>query len=81
MLTKTRSNRRTRREEPVSRTVVQTVAERNDASVTELPPLYDSVDPDALNALVRRGGDDLRITFRFAGRQIVVDGDGTVTVD
>lgn len=42
--------------EPVSTGIVLTIAEETGRPVTELPPLYNSIDPDALDAL-------------FAGRQ------------
>lgn len=48
---------------------------------TELtPPLADSVDPDALNSLVKHGPDDLRIVFTYQRKEIEITGDGAVTV-
>lgn len=60
--------------------VVQTVAETTATDPLELPPLFEAVDPDALDAFVRsleRGS----VTFTYAGRSVTVDSDGSVTID
>lgn len=44
------------------------------------PPLYDVVDPDALDALVE-GATGVRVSFDYDGHHVVVHGDGAVTVD
>lgn len=67
--------------ESASEAVIHTVARQTDRDPLELPPLFDVVDPDALDALVRqmRRGD---VTFEYAGQTVTVDCDGqTVTVD
>lgn len=43
-------------------------------------PLYRAIDPDALDRLVA-AGEDVRVTFTYAGHAITVRGDGTVDVD
>jgi len=47
-----------------------------------LPPLYQSVDPDALERLVVAGEESgpTRVSFSHAGCQVSVDTDGVVTV-
>lgn len=67
-------------EHPVSGRVVQTVADRADSDPLELPPLYESVDPDALDAFVR-GTADGRVEFRYAGYAVTVDSRGEVEVE
>lgn len=68
----------------VSTDVVTAVAEARDVEPTELPPLYDVIDPDALDGIFRSqfGGQSLgegRITFTLAGCEVVVESDGGVT--
>lgn len=58
------------RAEPTALAVVRTVAAETGRDVTAMPPLYESVDPDALEALVAAAGDRSRavtVTFRYAG--------------
>lgn len=71
----------------VSSTVVMAVADATDTSPFELPPLYDSIDPDALDELFQSSGDGrsrsgIHVTFTMAGCTVTVaDGAVTVTVD
>lgn len=64
----------------VSEQVVQTVATRSNTDALDLPPLFDSVDPDALDALIREmtGG---KVSFDYAGYNLTIDTDGVVEVD
>ena len=69
-------------ETPPSIRVVETVADALDADPTELGPLYEAVDPDALDALFESperftGGC---VTFAFEGCTVTVDADGWVAV-
>lgn len=70
----------------ISTAVIREVAAREGVDPTELStPLYDVVDPDALDSLVRstqnRGeGAGLQIRFRYCDYVVRVDGSGTVTV-
>jgi hypothetical protein len=43
-------------------------------------PLYEAIDPDALDALVRSGGAGITIEFEYLGTEVVVHGDGQVDV-
>lgn len=61
--------------------VVQTIADREGVDPTELPPLFESVDPDALDALLRR--DDTagaQVTFTHHGHEVTVRSDGRVSL-
>jgi len=60
--------------------VVERIAAAKDCEVGSVPPLYRSVDPDALARLVAGGADGLKVSFSHAGCQVVVDGDGHVSV-
>ena len=67
---------------PPSTGVVETVAAVADSDPTALDPLYGSLDPDALDELVRsageRPGEDLVVTFAHAGCEVTVQSDGSV---
>ena len=65
--------------------VTRAVATVTDRSFTSLDPIYDAVDPDALDRLV--GEDDattdrgpVRVTIEFAGRTVSVDSRGRISV-
>lgn len=65
----------------VARRVIACVAALTDVSPKDLPPLTDSVDPDALDALiVSATGEDCVIVFLFAGTRVSVSGNGDVSV-
>jgi len=66
-----------------SEAVVRTVAVVTDRGPLELTPLYDAVDPDALDECVRSLADARDpqagvVTFRFDGRTVAVHGSGQV---
>ena len=67
-----------------STAVVERVARREGVHPTELTPLYDVVDPDALEAFVASGtgdGEDRQIEFSYHGYAVTVDGAGVVSVE
>ncbi|MEY7849186.1 HalOD1 output domain-containing protein [Natrarchaeobius sp. A-rgal3] len=62
--------------------VVDALASATDTDPLDLEPLYDVVDPEALDQLFR---DDVdvsgRVQFSYDGHAVEVGSDGTVTVD
>lgn len=60
--------------------VVRAVAAANDADPIALAPLYDVIDPDALDRLFAADAAG-SVQFVYEGRDVVVDADGSVTVD
>ncbi|WP_254863964.1 HalOD1 output domain-containing protein [Halovivax gelatinilyticus] len=68
----------------VSETVVMTVAEAKGVDPLELDPLYDVIDPDALNSLFQPSVGSppapMDLRFSMAGCEVVVRGDGEVLV-
>ncbi|MCL9814321.1 HalOD1 output domain-containing protein [Natranaeroarchaeum aerophilus] len=59
--------------------VVSLVAETGDRDPLDLPPLYDAVDPEALDRLCARTSDsELRVSFEYAGYTVLVEGTGIV---
>ena len=68
------------REQSASEAVTEVVAVATNTSPTDLPPLYDSIDPDALNDVVRSLGDEGRVVFPYFGCTVAVNGDGNLEV-
>lgn len=56
--------------EPIVVSIVRAVAACTNEPATELTPLYDVVDVDALEALLRRG--DPRVEFTYEGCAVTV---------
>jgi len=70
---------------PPSTAVIETVAVALDREPTATQPLYEAVDPDALNTLIRSTdsdptGEEVTVSFRFAGQSVTVHGGGSVVV-
>lgn len=64
---------------PLSEEVVAAVANRENIDQMNLnPPLFDVIDPDALNALFQ--GDSGEVIFEFHDLQVAVDNTGNVTL-
>jgi hypothetical protein len=64
--------------------IVKRVAALEGVDHTELVPLYECIDPDALNALVRwaePSARPLQIEFTYHGYDVAVTGDGVVHID
>ncbi|WP_321168878.1 HalOD1 output domain-containing protein [Halorubrum sp. CBA1125] len=67
---------------PPSICVVEAVAEAIETDPKDLQPLYESIDPDALNILLESPHQFNRgcITFRFAGCNVTVSTDEWIAV-
>lgn len=68
---------------PLSVSIVEAVADRAEVSPSSLPPLFDVVDPDALEALFDCQGDGARsgaVEFTYAGYSVVVRYDESRTI-
>jgi hypothetical protein len=68
-----------------SRAVLETVAEAEGSEPSALTePLFEAVDPDALDQLVdpaaRTVGDSVEVQFEYLGYDVVVTGDGSVSL-
>lgn len=69
---------------PPSEAVVERVANREGVHPLELDPLYEVIDPSALDALVRtheQKTSGLQITFVYHGYEVTVTAEGVVHVD
>ncbi|WP_225334957.1 HalOD1 output domain-containing protein [Halomicrobium urmianum] len=60
-----------------SEDIVQAVAVREGADPVTLDPLYEAIDPDALDAVVDSGAV---VSFEYEGYEITVD-EGTITIE
>ena len=72
------------RREPVSFAVQAALGELEDCSPTDLAPLADYVDPDALEAFFSGPPAEVAtrsLTFDYEGYTIHVDGSGQVRID
>lgn len=70
---------------PISRTVVERVAAAEDVDPVDIPvPLFDVIDPDALDSLFTsttpRSNDGGQISFTYFGYHVTVSSDGDVSV-
>lgn len=69
-----------------SESVIESVAAREGVDPTELDvPLFDAIDPDALDALVRTANDEqdrppIQVSFIYHGYNVIVSSDGLVHV-
>lgn len=67
-------------EPAVSTRIVRRVARATNRDETELPLLYDAIEPEALDTLIDRMSDG-EISFGYAECKITVKSDGTIRVD
>jgi len=69
---------------PVSADVIDSVAAVTGVDPTDMRPLYEAVDPDALDRLFDPVGDDpadtLTVSFRYEGETVSVHADGRIAV-
>ena len=66
-----------------STAVTELIAEESGQDPTELDPLYESIDPDALDRLIRGNGVNphehrLTVSFSFRGYAVVIQSGGLV---
>ena len=72
-------------EETAAEGVLAAVGELTGTDPAVMDPLYDAIDPEALNALYARGPDreqavPQQVSFQFNGCAVVVYGDGRIAV-
>lgn len=67
-----------------SEAVIRTIAAIEDIDPLDIePPLYDAVDHDALDSLLKHGrnqGSSLSVTFSYCGYSIRIDTDDTLAI-
>lgn len=71
-------------ESSVTIAVIEAVAAEAECDPDELTPLYDVIDPDALERFFEIGTDgerpDRRVVFEYDGHEVAVSGDGGIEV-
>ncbi|WP_227380708.1 HalOD1 output domain-containing protein [Haladaptatus halobius] len=72
-------------QQPLTEQIVTAITDAADTSHRELPPLYEVIDPDALDRLftpIYEGAtrSNVRVRFAYAGYEVVVHSSGDVTV-
>ena len=66
--------------EPPTVAVVEAVAAATDRTPTELPLLQNTLDTDALNALLTGETASVTISFQYAGVIVSASGDGSIKI-
>lgn len=66
---------------PVSTNVLEAIAQVEETDPVDIPcPLYEVIDPDALDTLYRTGGSAVVVEFTYCGYSVTVQRDGEVSV-
>ncbi|SMO53748.1 HalOD1 output domain-containing protein [Halorubrum cibi] len=60
--------------------IIETVADAANRESLGLSPLYDSIDPDALDSLFRLSDEAVSVSFTYEGFEITADSDGEVVL-
>ena len=64
----------------VSERIVERIADTTGSDVSELPTLYDAVDPEALDTLVERMSSGV-VSFTYADHRVTVNSDGSIHLE
>lgn len=67
-------------------TISEAVAEQTDSDICELPPLYETIDPDALDAFLQYSDStdahpDLSVEFSYCGCRVTIDSIGQIQLN
>lgn len=65
--------------ETVANDIITSIADAMQTDVLDLPPLYETIDTEAVAELVQGDGVS-EIAFSYHGRAVAIDGDGRVRV-
>ncbi|MDS0477980.1 HalOD1 output domain-containing protein [Natrinema sp. 1APR25-10V2] len=61
--------------------VLERIAEKEGEDSLELPPLRNTIDPEALDNLFQSSLDDGEVVFSYHGYQVTVTADGQITIE
>lgn len=69
--------------ERTSCVLIEAIASLRGVEHTELAPLYETIDPEALDSLCSGSNNEnsIQISFRYEGYDVTVDGTGRVRLD
>lgn len=62
----------------ISNRILFKIAEREGVDPTDLPILAETIDPDALESLIKSLSDNGSVNFRYYGYDVQVTGDGDI---
>lgn len=62
-----------------SEQILTKIAAKNDSEVVELPALYDTIDPEKLDAVVQ-SMDDGSVSFSYAGYDVTATSEAEITI-
>ena len=62
-------------------TIVEAVSAATDRATTDLPPLQDAIESDALDALLNGPSSSVVVSFRYADTGVTVNGNGNVSIE
>jgi hypothetical protein len=60
--------------------IVEVVAAAIDRKTTDLPPLQETIDADALDTLLGGQASSVAVSFRYADTRVTASGDGSIEV-
>ncbi|AEM59461.1 hypothetical protein HISP_19815 (plasmid) [Haloarcula hispanica N601] len=67
--------------ESPSEAIVTAIAAKESVTETSLPPLYNRIDPDALDTLVAgQTNDDIQISFTYSGYTVRIRDSETIEI-
>lgn len=61
-------------------TIIEAVAAATDRTPTDLPPLQDTLDTDALDTLLNGQSSSATVSFRYADIAVSVHGNGSIAI-
>lgn len=65
--------------------IVEEISTAEQVGPTDLPPIYEEINPDALNQLFRSDNgplsDDIEVSFSYNGYSVTVTDDGAIEVE
>ncbi len=62
--------------------IIRKIAAVTGEEPTELPPIYDTIDPEALDKIVNSvASEDFEIEFVYGDYRVMIDETGVVTID
>jgi hypothetical protein len=69
-------------DDSITTTVIQSVADVSGVSQTDLDPIFETVDPDALDQVLAslQWNAMAEVRFDYSGHRVVIRGDGRITV-
>lgn len=67
-------------ERPVSERVIREIAATTDTDMREFPPLYQAIDPEALDTVVETMSNGV-VSFTYLNQEITVTNDGSISVE